>query len=175
MLILATAASLIVAGHMSLLAEQRGNAARAERSAREDANRQAKAESLARVDADQARAAAEKDRATALAETYRARLSQVKALRAGRQPGWRDEALADLARLAVMPTPRRDLPELRTEAAATLATPDIRLVARIELPRHNLRSIAFSPDGRTLVTASTTWASTSGTCPGSGTSPPSTT
>ncbi len=152
-LILATAASMIVAGHMSLLAEQRGNAARAERSAREDANRQAKAESLARVDADQARAAAEKDRATALAETYRARLSQVKALRAGRQPGWRDEALADLARLAVMPTPRRDLPELRTEAAATLATPDIRLVARIELPRHNLRSIAFSPDGRTLVTA----------------------
>ncbi len=152
-LILATAASMIVAGHMSLLAEQRGYAARAERSAREDASRQARAESLARVDADEARAAAEKDRAAALAQTYRATLSQVKSLRAGRQPGWRDEALADLARLAVMPTPRRDLPELRTEAAATLATPDIRLVARIELPRHNLRSIAFSPDGRTLVTA----------------------
>ena len=52
-----------------------------------------------------------------------------------------------------MPTPRRDLPELRTEAAATLATPDIRLVARVELPADDLGSFAFSPDGRTLLTA----------------------
>ena len=66
------------------------------------------------------------------------------------QPGWRDQALANLARLAVMPTARRDLPELRTEAAATLGTPDVRLAARIELPSDDLRSFAFSPDGRTL-------------------------
>ena len=44
-----------------------------------------------------------------------------------------------------MPTPRRDLPELRTEAAATLGTPDIRLVARIELPSDDLRSIHLQP------------------------------
>src|SRR5262249_26490110 len=80
-------------------------------------------------------------------------LSEVRALRAGHQPGWREEALADLARLTVMPTPRRDLAELRTEAAATLATPDIRLAARVALPSDGPGSIAFSPDGRTLVTA----------------------
>ena len=130
---------------MARLAEREGNAARAERSAYEEANRQAQAEALARGEADQARAAAQ-------AETYRALLSQVMAQRAGRQPGWRDHALAGLARLALMPTPRRDLPELRTEAAASLATPDIQLVTRIELPGFDLRSLAFSPDSRSLVT-----------------------
>ena len=80
-------------------------------------------------------------------------LSQVKALRAGHPLGWREDALDSLARLAVMPTPRRDLVELRTEAVATLATLDIRLVTRISLPHDDIRSIAFSPDGRTLITA----------------------
>jgi WD40 repeat protein/tetratricopeptide (TPR) repeat protein len=107
----------------------------------------------ARDEADQARAASEKSRVAAQAETYRAVFSEVKALRAGRQPGWRDKALADLARLAVMPTPRRDLAALRTEAAATLGTPDIRLVARVALPGSAVSWFAFSPDGRTLVTA----------------------
>jgi WD40 repeat protein len=82
------------------------------------------------------------------------RSGEIKALRAGRQPGWRNEALAELSRLAVMPTPPRDLVELRTEATATLGTPDIRLVTWIETPPDHLRSIDFSPDGRTLVTAS---------------------
>ena len=91
--------------------------------------------------------------AAAQAETYRAVLSEVRALRAGHQPGWREEALGDLARLAVMPTARRNLAELRTEAAATLATPDIRLVAQVELASDDLGSFTFSPDGRTLVTA----------------------
>jgi serine/threonine protein kinase/WD40 repeat protein len=110
----------------------------------------------ARDEADQARAAAEKSRAAAQAETYRAVLSEVKALRAGHQPGWREKALSDLARLAVLPTPRRDLPELRTEAAATLGTPDIRLVARVELPCGNLCAFTLSPDGRTLLTGGQT-------------------
>ena len=60
-------------------------------------------------------------------------------------------ALPDLARLAVMPP--RDLAELRTEAAATLATPDIRQAARVELPADDLASFTFSADGRTLLTA----------------------
>jgi serine/threonine protein kinase/WD40 repeat protein len=145
-LIAATTASLFVAGHMAALAEHERNAARAERLALQEANRQASAQSVAREEADQARAAAQ-------SETYRAMLSEVKALRAGHQPGWRDEALADLARLATMPMPGRDVPGLRTEATACLATPDIRLEARIELPTADLRSIAFSPDGETLVTA----------------------
>jgi WD40 repeat protein len=74
-------------------------------------------------------------------------------LRVGRQSGWRDQALAGLARLAVMSTPRRDLTELRTEAAATLATPDIDLVAKVELPSDDVASFTFSPDGRTVLTA----------------------
>ncbi len=107
----------------------------------------------ARDEADQARGAAELSRAAAQAETYRAVLSEVKTLRAGRRPGWRETALADLARLAVMPTARCDLPELRTEAVATLGTPDICHVATIDLPADDLGSFTFSPDGRTLLTA----------------------
>ena len=144
-LVLATVGSLIVAGHMAYLAENAQAAAGAERSARQEASRQARAEADARGEADQARAAAQ-------AEAYGAMLSEVKALRAGRQPGWRDEALATLARLAVLPMPRRDLVALRTEATATLRTPDIHLVARLELPSE-LRGFAFNPDGQTLVTA----------------------
>jgi serine/threonine protein kinase/WD40 repeat protein len=108
---------------------------------------------MARDEAEQARAASEQSRAAAQTESYNAMLSEVRALRAGLMPGWRDKALSDLARLAVMPTPRRDLSELRTEAAATLGTPDIRLVARVELPADDLGSFTFSPDGRTLLTA----------------------
>src|SRR4029077_4940127 len=84
--------------------------------------------------AEQAQHETEKSRAAAQAEAYRPMLSEVRALRAGHEPGWRDKALGDLARLAVMPTPRRDLAELRTEAAATLGTPDVRLVATTGLP-----------------------------------------
>jgi serine/threonine protein kinase/WD40 repeat protein len=124
-----------------------------ERGQRDRADRLRQGAEGARDEADQARAASEESRAAAEAETYRAVLSEVRALRAGHQPGWRDKALADLARLAVMPTPRRDLAELRTEAAATLGTPDIRLAARIALPSMVLDSFTFSPDGRILLTA----------------------
>jgi serine/threonine protein kinase/WD40 repeat protein len=102
----------------------------------------------------EAEAASEKARAAALAgsyHTYHAVLSEARELRTGHRPGWREQALADLARLAVMPP--RDLAELRTEAAATLGTPDIRLVARVALPGNAFASFTFSPDGRTLVTA----------------------
>jgi len=140
-LVMVTIGSLLAANRFADLAEQQGNSATAERSARLAAN--------------QDRKTAEKARADAQAETYRAMLSEVKALRAGRRPGWRDETLAELWRLAVMPTPRRDLVELRTEAVATLGTPDIRLVTRIEMALPDtLGSIAFSRDGRTLVTTS---------------------
>jgi serine/threonine protein kinase/WD40 repeat protein len=108
---------------------------------------------LARDEADRARATAEESRAAAQSETYRALLSEVRALRAGHETGWREKALRDLARLAVMPTPRRDLAELRTEAAATLGTPDVQLAARIALPSGPPGSFTFSPDGRTLLTA----------------------
>jgi eukaryotic-like serine/threonine-protein kinase len=95
----------------------------------------------------------QKSRAAAQAETYRAVLSEARALRAAHQPGWRDEALADLARLAVMPTPRRELAELRKEAAAALATADIRLLSMVELPSGDLGSFTFGSDGVTLLTA----------------------
>jgi serine/threonine protein kinase/WD40 repeat protein len=121
--------------------------------ARADEKSQRGRADLLRQGAEKARAAAEKSRAAAQAETYRAVLSEVRALRAGHQSGWREKALADLARLAVMPTPRRDLAELRTEAAATLGAPDVRLVARVALPSEAPGSVTFSPDGRTLITA----------------------
>jgi WD40 repeat protein len=105
----------------------------------------------ARDEADQARAAAENSREAARAEAYRATLSEARALRAGRQPGWRDEALANLARLAGSPSPKRDLLELRTEAVAALSSPDVHLIARIE-PSSPISSFAFGPDGQTLAT-----------------------
>ena len=82
--------------------------------------RSATAERLARQDAEQARTTAETAGTAAQAEAYRAMLSEVKALRAGHQLGWREEALANLVRLASMPTPRRDLVELRTQAVACI-------------------------------------------------------
>jgi eukaryotic-like serine/threonine-protein kinase len=130
LLVAVTVGSLLAARRFATVAERAGLLAAAERSAR--------------LEADQAREAAQ-------AESYHAVLSQVKALRAGHPIGWRDEALDSLARLAVMPTPRRDLVDLRTEAVATLGTLDIRLVTRIRLPGDDIRSIAFSPDGRTLI------------------------
>ncbi len=42
------------------------------------------------------------------AETYHAVLSEARALRVGHPPGWREQALSDLARLATMPTLNRD-------------------------------------------------------------------
>jgi serine/threonine protein kinase/WD40 repeat protein len=114
--------------------------------ARDEAKESATLAQQAQLEADLARAAAQ-------AEAYHALLSEVRALRAGHEPGWRDKSLADLARLAVMPTPLRDLPELRSEAAASLGTPDIRPVARIGLPGDDMGSFTFSPDGRTLLTA----------------------
>jgi eukaryotic-like serine/threonine-protein kinase len=130
---------------------------RAETAREEEKDQRGRAEALqqgaetARDEANQARAESEKSRAAAEAETYRALLSEVRALRAGHEPGWREKALGDLARLAVMPP--RDLPELRTEAAATLGTPDVRPVARVALPSGAPDSVTFSPDGRTLLTA----------------------
>src|SRR5579883_343034 len=122
-------------------------------SARDDEKRHRGEADLARKDAETARDEAEKSQADAQAETYRALLSEVRALRAGHEPGWREKALGDLARLADMPTLRRNLTELRTEAAATLATPDIRLVAKVVLPGSALGSFTFSPDGRIFLTA----------------------
>jgi WD40 repeat protein/serine/threonine protein kinase len=158
-LVLVTVGSLLVARNFAELAESRQRAAEAERAARKEASRQARAEGLARADADKARTLAEEARGAAQAETYRATLSEAKALRAAHQPGWRPEALANLARLAAMPMPaRRDsLVQLRTEAVAAIGEFDVEEVARF----HGSFSLvvgavalAFSPDGKTLASAS---------------------
>ncbi|WP_165228276.1 serine/threonine-protein kinase [Aquisphaera insulae] len=141
-----TAGSLVVAGRFARQADRERSLAAAERSARVEANRKAEAELLARTEAEHARAEAQ-------AETYRAMVSEIRALRAGHQPGWRAEALASLARLAAMSTPRRDPAELRTEAAATLATPDFSLAASIAFRPEAGGMLAFSSEGRTLLTA----------------------
>ena len=51
--------------------------------------------------------------ATAEAETYRALVNDVAALRLGRRSGWRDEAMRDLERAASMDVSRRDVVALR--------------------------------------------------------------
>ncbi len=86
-LVLATVGSLVAAGIFAGQADRMRNLAIAEGLARQEASQRAKAEFLARTEADQsrvaaeqARAAADKARAAALAETYRATISEVKAL-----------------------------------------------------------------------------------------------
>ncbi len=101
-----------------------------------------------------ARNTAEAANTAAQAETYGALLSEVKALRAGHQLGWREEALADLSRLVNMPTPRRDVVELRSEAVATIGEFGVKEVARLHAPGPTVYSLDFSPDSQTLVTAS---------------------
>jgi WD40 repeat protein len=125
-----------------------GSALTARRFARlaQSASNAAVAEHSARTEAEAARLAAQ-------AETYGAMLSESKALRAGRQLGWRDEALANLARLAVMPTPRRDLVELRTEAVACVGEFGVKEVARFEVSGVTAGTLEFSPDSRTLAAA----------------------
>jgi WD40 repeat protein/serine/threonine protein kinase/tetratricopeptide (TPR) repeat protein len=138
-LVMVTIGSLLTAARFSTLADVARNSETAERGAR--------------IEADQTRKVAEKARVAAQAEAYRAMLSEVKALRAGHQPGWRDRALDNLARLAVMPTSRRDLAELRTEAAASVGEFGVREVARFIVSGWAALTIDFSPDSRTLLTA----------------------
>ncbi len=140
-LVLATVGSLLAARRFASLAEREASSAARERSAR--------------VDADIARQTAEAAGAAAQAETYRAVLSEVKALRAGHQLGWREEALADLSRLVVMTTPRRDVVELRSEAVATVGEFGVKEVARLQVEPSGVAGLYldFSPDSQTLVTA----------------------
>ncbi len=145
-LVMATIASLLMAARFAKLADDASNSAAAEHGARVEADG-------ARIKAIEASKTAETARAAALAETYRSMLTEAKALRAGRQLGWRDEALADLARMAVIPTPGRNLAELRTEAVATLGEFSVTEVARFAVSGLRPYSIDFSPDSRTFVTA----------------------
>jgi WD40 repeat protein len=131
--------ALFVAGRMVRLVEKERIAGHAERASR--------------LDADQARETAEKSQAAAQAETYRALLSEVKALRAGRPLGWRDDALKNLARLASSPTDRRNLVELRNEAVDCLCELDIVEVAQFEGRGSRVWSLEFGPDSRTLAMA----------------------
>ena len=110
-------------------------------------------ESTARQRAEAARVAADAARDAAMAETYRASISEARALRASHLPGWRDAALGNLARLAVLPTSRRDLVELRSEVVACLGEFDIREVARFQAPQGSAFGLDFLADGRTLASA----------------------
>lgn len=145
-LVMATIGSLVTMARFAKLANDASNSAAAEFAARLEADG-------ARAAAVEAGKASEAARAAAQAETYRAMLSEVMALRAGHQLGWRDEALSNLARLAVMPTTRRDLAELRTEAVATVGEFGASEVARFALSGRVAFSIDFSPDSTTIVTA----------------------
>jgi WD40 repeat protein/serine/threonine protein kinase len=139
LLLVVTVGSLFVAGRMAQLVDKERIAARAERSSR--------------LEADQALKAAEKAGAAAQDETYRAIQSEVRALRAGHPLGWRDDAIKNLARLAAMATPRRNLVELRTEAVQCLGELDVVEVARLEGREHRIWSLDFSPDSLMLATA----------------------
>ena len=97
-----------------------------------------------------ARSRAERDRSEALSEAFHALLIETRALRLAREAGWRDDAQENLRRLATMPTERKDLARLRSEAAACLAEMDARRLLLIRPHSMIAWQVAFSPDGRTL-------------------------
>lgn len=84
-------------------------------------------------------------------ETYRALFSETSLLRTVRNEGWRKTAWANVARMATMPTQRRNPVALREEIAAALDFPDVAEVARVKM---QCISLDFSPDSRTLVAMS---------------------
>ncbi len=100
-----------------------------------------------------ARAEAVKTRDEALALTYHSLLNETRALRLANVPGWRLQALQRLQSLAQLPTPQRDLAQLRSEAIACLGEFDIHEEARFLGHTQSLWSLDFSPDGTLLATA----------------------
>jgi WD40 repeat protein/cytochrome c-type biogenesis protein CcmH/NrfG len=110
-------------------------------------------EAQLRKQADEARLEALGLRDAALAETYRATLGETRALRLVHPPGWRYQALQSLHKLANMNTAKRNQAELRTEAIAALVDLDARETLRLVGHEQDVRSMDFSPDGRTLATA----------------------
>ena len=156
----ATAASLVVAGRMARLARDKTFAAAVARREANEANlargreagQRRAAEAAGRREAVERRTA-EAARNAALDETYRASISEARALRAAHRPGWRQDALGNLARLAILPAPRRDLVELRNEAVACLGDFDIHEVARLDDSKGVAFGLDFLADGPTLASA----------------------
>ena len=149
--LLATAALLLGLGAVSYLRVQEALGVARDERARAVVAWGEEASARERAEADFARAEAARDEA--MAETYRASISEARALRAAHLPGWRVAALGNLARLVTLPTPRRDLVELRSEAVACLGEFDIREVARFRAPRGEAFGLDFLADGRTLASA----------------------
>jgi WD40 repeat protein len=99
----------------------------------------------------QQRGAAEHARDAAVAETYRALLSETRALRLAHPPGWRSEALQQIRRLMQLET-ARNVAELRSEAIACIGEFDV-FAAAYPLGGE-VWSLDFSPDGTMLAIAS---------------------
>jgi hypothetical protein len=105
------------------------------------------------ADTEAARNGAVKLRDAAIAETYRALLSETRALRLAHLPGWRNQALQKLGSLAHLKTPRRDLTELRGEAIACIGEFDAVKVMEFVGHTEPIWSLAFNPDGTRLASA----------------------
>ena len=99
-----------------------------------------------------ARAEAESSRNAALVETAHTLLSETRAVRLSREPGWSVEAIANLRRLAAPGAPGRDIGRLRDEAVACLAGLDVVERHRLTLAGSPsaLSGVRYSPDGTLL-------------------------
>lgn len=152
LLALATIGSLLIAARFSRMADRDRQLTAAERSARLDSERLARAESLARQAGAREKERAERALLDAIDKTYIASRNEIRAMRLAHESGWRSAAIERLGRLARLDCPKRDLSELRTEAIACLADIDVRSQSNFA-PTPNSRNVwrvQFSPDGRTL-------------------------
>jgi serine/threonine protein kinase/WD40 repeat protein len=149
-LVIATLAALIVAGHMSVLADDARQAQQDAHVARLNAEASA---AKAKENAESARqneATAQQARLDALDQTYRATRNEISALRLARPSGWRSAALTRLEGLVRLGSRNLDKVDLRTEALACLAEMDVRLESKLESGSFGAWHIGYSPDGRAL-------------------------
>jgi len=87
------------------------------------------------------------------AALYQSRLSENRALRQARLPGWSTLAMQNLQSNVALPFPGRDLVELRSEAVACFEGLDAVELARLPSGAAYIRSLDFSPNGATLASA----------------------
>lgn len=103
-----------------------------------------------------AESAAEEAHRRSEVSAFYAALERIRQRRTSPAPGWADETLEEIRRLATHPHASEAAVELRTEAASALAATDLRPI-RTLAEGFTAYAVAYSPDGAALALAGWHW------------------